>query len=109
MRSLQESPLGSSTPAVDGGGTISPDPSATEAGQQHHHTKARGSSECRLYRDPSLHRRRTNPRSPSASTSTTSTAINVITTTASQVGFSLTAFLRFFQVCTSFLFLIVLC
>lgn len=91
MRSLQESPLGPVTAGADGG-------SATpEAGQPHHHGKARGSSECRLYRDPSLHRRRTNPRSPSASTSTTSTATTTVTTTTSQVGL-IAAFLKGFEV-----------
>ncbi|XP_042207137.1 rho GTPase-activating protein 21-B-like isoform X2 [Homarus americanus] len=73
MRSLQESPLGLVT-AVSDDPITSPDPSP-EAGQTHDRT-TRGNSECRLYRDPSLHRRRTNPRSPSANSSSTSTAAN---------------------------------
>nr|XP_027226473.1 rho GTPase-activating protein 21-like isoform X5 [Penaeus vannamei] len=83
MRSLQESPLGLVTPLSE---DATPSPSTSpEAGQPNDCT-TRGKSECRLYRDPSLHRRRTNPRNPSANTSTNSTAVNTTpTTTISQV------------------------
>ncbi|XP_042892748.1 rho GTPase-activating protein 21-like isoform X4 [Penaeus japonicus] len=83
MRSLQESPLGLVTPLSE---DAAPSPSTSpEAGQPNDCT-TRGKSECRLYRDPSLHRRRTNPRNPSANTSTNSTAVNTTpTTTISQV------------------------
>ncbi|XP_037791688.1 rho GTPase-activating protein 21-like [Penaeus monodon] len=83
MRSLQESPLGLVTPLPE---DATPSPSTSpEAGQPNDCT-TRGKSECRLYRDPSLHRRRTNPRNPSANTSTNSTAVNTTpTTTISQV------------------------
>ncbi|XP_071551756.1 uncharacterized protein [Panulirus ornatus] len=82
MRSLQESPLGLVTAVADDSLTnLDPSP---KAGQLHDCT-TRGNSECRLYRDPSLHRRRTNPRNSSANTSTTSTAASTaLTTTMSQ-------------------------
>lgn len=96
MRSLQESPLGLVTPLSE---DATPSPSTSpEAGQPNDCT-TRGKSECRLYRDPSLHRRRTNPRNPSANTSTNSTAVNTTpTTTISQVLFFFFFYLSFINV-----------
>ncbi|KAK8724099.1 hypothetical protein OTU49_017494 [Cherax quadricarinatus] len=84
MRSLQESPLGLVNAVTD---AISSPDFYPVAGQPNDHT-TRGNTECRLYRDPSLHRRRTNPRNPSTNTSTTSTSTAssaALTSTISQV------------------------
>ncbi|XP_069194969.1 rho GTPase-activating protein 21 isoform X4 [Procambarus clarkii] len=87
MRSLQESHLGLVTAVTDD--YISSFDPSSDVGQLHDHTgTTRGKTECRLYRDPSLHRRRTNPRNPSlnASTSSSSSAANAaLTSTISQV------------------------
>lgn len=106
MRSLQESPLVpvSQHSGSGGGDGINADLSTTDEGRQHHHAKARGNPECRLYRDPSLHRRRTTPRGPSINPSTASNANSALTTTTSQVSGSMPNpdFLEFSSVLVSF-------
>lgn len=70
MRSLQESPLGLVT--SDSSDSNSNQDSSPEDVHQLPEQPGRGNSGCRLYRDPSLHRRRTSPRTsvttPAAST-----------------------------------------
>lgn len=65
IRSLQESPLGlvasegASCPTQDP--VLNPSQDPLPHSEPPHHPRGNSSS-CRLYRDPSLHRRRTNPR-----------------------------------------------
>uniref|UniRef100_A0A0P4W3D0 Rho-GAP domain-containing protein n=1 Tax=Scylla olivacea TaxID=85551 RepID=A0A0P4W3D0_SCYOL len=70
MRSLQESPLGLVN--SDSSDSNSSQDSSPEDVRQLPEQPGRGNSGCRLYRDPSLHRRRTSPRTsvttPAAST-----------------------------------------
>lgn len=85
MRSLQESPLGLVTAATVSDDSINTPDHSLEADQSRDHV-TRGKPECRLYRDPSLHRRRTNSRNTSATSSTVSTPVSTsVTTTNSKV------------------------
>ncbi|XP_064115553.1 rho GTPase-activating protein 21-A-like isoform X9 [Macrobrachium nipponense] len=85
MRSLQESPLGLTTAASVFDDSINSPNHSLEADQPNDQVN-RVKTECRLYRDPSLHRRRTNSRNTSATTCTTSaTTNNTVTTTNSKV------------------------
>ncbi|XP_066969742.1 uncharacterized protein RhoGAP19D isoform X12 [Macrobrachium rosenbergii] len=85
MRSLQESPLGLTTAASVFDDSINSPNHSLEADQPNDQVN-RVKTECRLYRDPSLHRRRTNSRNTSATTCTTSTTTNnTVTTTNSKV------------------------
>ncbi|KAK4297929.1 hypothetical protein Pmani_029687 [Petrolisthes manimaculis] len=65
MRSLQESPLGlvasGGAPCPTKDPVLSPDQDPLPHSEPSHHPRGNSTS-CRLYRDPSLHRRRTNPR-----------------------------------------------
>lgn len=81
MRSLQESPLGLA--ASDGNDSSSSSSSQDSSPEEPPHLPeqlARGSSGCRLYRDPSLHRRRTSPRTSVTSPPTVPVAAATTTT-----------------------------
>ncbi|XP_050691125.1 uncharacterized protein LOC126982886 isoform X3 [Eriocheir sinensis] len=87
MRSLQESPLGLT--ASDGNDSSSSSSSSSQDSSPEeppHHPEqlARGSSGCRLYRDPSLHRRRTSPRT--SVTSPTTVPVAAATATPSHIS-----------------------